>query len=187
MALVQFGFVCLVGTYPSSFGIKHTQQESEDYVFFWRGIGYLLGVKDEFNICSENYNDFYRLVKELEKEIVYPGIRDPPSEFETLSNAYIDSVNSLLKFKLFTKEAIIGFTFRIMGLSLPNLKLSWTDLLRILLLRVVFFSIRWVPGFERLCNHLAMWLFWIVLLTQLKEFARENERVLSLVNSSTSG
>src|SRR6218665_2937729 len=64
MALVQAEFMASVLMYPSNFGIKCTKEELEDSVFFWRGIGYLLGIKDQFNICSGNYKETYRLCKE---------------------------------------------------------------------------------------------------------------------------
>src|SRR6218665_4155899 len=117
MALVQSSFTALILMYSSNFGIKCTKEELEDYVFFWRGIGYLLGIKDEFNICSGNYDETYRLCKEIEYEIVYRGLLEPPAEFETVKiNAYINAVNFFSRFRLFSKESVIAFTLDHMGL-----------------------------------------------------------------------
>ena len=73
----------------------------------------------------------YRLCKEIEYEIVYRGLLEPPAEFETVKiNAYINAVNFFSRFRLFSKESVIAFTLDHMGLSLPSLKLSWGDKVR---------------------------------------------------------
>lgn len=183
MTLVQSGFMAVGAMYPSSFGIKCTKEELGDHVFCWRGIGYLLGIKDEYNLCSGNYNEFHRVGKEIEYEIIYRGLLEPPTEFETLADAYVNGINSYFKVKLFTKESIISFTTGSMRLPMPNLKLTWTDSLRCIFYKLVFFSIRWVPGFERLLNCLVMSLFKKILAKEAVELAREKDTVLNLVNT----
>lgn len=179
MALVQAGFMAAVAMYPSRFGIKCTRQELEDYVFFWRGIGYLLGIKDRFNLCSGDYDQFYKLGKAIEHRVIYRGIINPPPEFETLANSYINGMNSLvLGMKLFTKESVIAFTFKIMKLPLVNLKITWIDWLRILLLKFLAFSIRWVPGVERLMNCMTTKIFKVAVEKEYDEFAVESAKVL---------
>ena len=170
MAIVQAGFMAAIVTYPSNFGIKCTKEELEDYVFFWRGIGYLLGIKDEFNICSRNYDETYRLCKQIEYEIVYRGLLEPPAEFETLSNAYINGVNLLSRFRLFSRESVIAFALDHMGLSLPSLKLSWGDKLRVQIFRLYTVLIRWTPGFERTLNFFHFIAFRKTLCLVEKEF-----------------
>jgi len=174
MALVQAGFMASVVMYPSNFGIKCTKEELEDYVFLWRGIGYLLGIKDQFNICSGNYKETYRLCKEIEYEIVYRGLLKPPAEYDTLSTAYINGVNLLHKFQMFTRESIIAFGLRFTGLYIPSLKLSWTDELRVWCFKCTIFLIRYMPGFERLTNYMVMRLYRRILSTRYKELSSEN-------------
>ena len=63
MALVQSGFFGGIILHPDAFGVHCTDADLDDYVHFWRGIGYLLGIDDRFNLCSgglESTNIFKR-------------------------------------------------------------------------------------------------------------------------------
>lgn len=152
MSLVQAGFMAAVVMYPSSFGIKCTQRELEDYVYFWRGVGYLLGIDDRYNVCSGNYVETYAVCKEIERDVMFRGLLEPPAEFETMADAYIDGTNTLSKLKMNSKESVIAFSMDIMGHDYPSLRLSWSDRMRIWWLKLVVFLIRWMPGFERFMN-----------------------------------
>src|SRR6218665_1239625 len=174
MALVQSSFTALILMYSSNFGIKCTKEELEDYVFFWRGIGYLLGIKDEFNICSGNYDETYRVCKEIGYEIVYRSLLKPAPKYETLSTACINGVNLIHKFQMFTRESIIAFGLRFTGLSIPSFTLSWTDELRVWCFKCTIFLIRYMPGFERLTNYMVMRLYRRILSTRYKELSSEN-------------
>lgn len=159
MAVVQSGFVGVVLAYPKEFGIVCTREELDDYVYCWRGIGYLLGIRDEYNICSKGYEHALRLVKEIEEQVVYRGIRDPPPEYNTLSDAYVDGSNIPLKFRFFTKESITRYLLGMTGRSLPWLRCTWTDRVRVMGYRMLTFLFAWAPGFERFHNYLMMNLF----------------------------
>lgn len=160
MALVQSGFVGVVLAYPREFGIVCTREELDDYVFCWRGIGYLLGIRDEYNICSDGYGQALRLVKEIEDQVVDRGLRDRPPAFDTLSNAYIDGSNLPLKFRFYTKESIIYYLLNMTGRSIPPwLQCTWTDRIRVFGYRLLTFLFGWAPGFERFHNYLMMNLF----------------------------
>lgn len=53
MGMTQFGFLGLFLLYPDKFGAAGTSQEDLDaFAHFWRGIGYLLGMEDDYNICN---------------------------------------------------------------------------------------------------------------------------------------
>jgi hypothetical protein len=53
MSTVQTGFMGAL-TLPSNtkFGLKATEEELSDYVFFWRCVGRQLGISDDFNLCG---------------------------------------------------------------------------------------------------------------------------------------
>lgn len=52
MVLTQFGFMGYALIRPQLLGIKNDSTEDlEGFVHFWAVVGYMLGVKDEFNMC----------------------------------------------------------------------------------------------------------------------------------------
>lgn len=156
MALVQVGFFGLFVMYPSHFGINCTKEEISDYIFFWRGIGYLMGIQDEFNVAALEYDDVYSICKEVEK-MAYSGLVERPPDFEVLSNAYVKGANLVTTTKPFTREAIIQFSLGASGLESPNwLQCSWLDYFHITGYRFYTFLLRSLPGFESLLNWVHM-------------------------------
>ena len=152
MALVQSGFFAAVLMYPRGFGICCTEQELGDYVYFWRGIGYLLGIDDRFNLCDGTYREVYSLCKEIERDLLLPALSDPPDDFHRMLEAYIEGSNLPSKRRLITKEAL--FAFIADGMGLVRQTLSVSDYLRYLSLKTLVFFIRWCPYFERILNRL---------------------------------
>lgn len=52
MAMTKFGFMGYALVRPHLLGIKHDNiEDREAFVFIWAVIGYMLGIKDEFNMC----------------------------------------------------------------------------------------------------------------------------------------
>jgi ER-bound oxygenase mpaB/B'/Rubber oxygenase, catalytic domain len=52
MSLTVFSFMGFALVRPHLLGINHeNQNDREGFVHFWAVIGYMLGIKDEFNMC----------------------------------------------------------------------------------------------------------------------------------------
>lgn len=52
MSMTKFGFMGFALVKPHMLGIRHDNREDrEGFIHFWAVIGYMLGVKDEFNMC----------------------------------------------------------------------------------------------------------------------------------------
>src|ERR1700759_1985437 len=114
MAIVQAGFMAVPVMYPQHFGITARTEELEDYIFFWRGIGYLLGLEDEYNVCTRvSYAETYVLCKEIEEKEVMQGLLNPPKDFDHMALAYIEGTNKPLYFKLSSVEAILAFAVEV--------------------------------------------------------------------------
>lgn len=57
MAMTKFGFMGYALVRPHLLGIKHDNDEDrEAFVHLWAVIGYMLGIKDEFNMCLHPLN-----------------------------------------------------------------------------------------------------------------------------------
>lgn len=165
MALVQFGFMGYIILYPKYFYLRHTEEDLDNYVYFWYIIGYLLGVEDEFNICSVDYRQTYNLCKQIELDVILPTLHCPPQEAHKMATAVADGFNILFNFKLFTPECIIGYLTYYSGNTFWE-KLSFLDMLRCYCLQFFLALCYYFPPF--LC-----WInFKIVKGTRVKEKGR---------------
>jgi hypothetical protein len=150
MALVQCGFMGAVIMYPQSFGISCCVEELEDYTFFWRGIGFLLGIEDKYNMCCGNYQETLTICKEIERKILLPSLRNPPPEFPRMVDAYIEGTNMRRRVLSFSPNSVVAFSLSAMGQSYPALSVK--DTVRLCWLKCIAFLIRWCPLFARLNN-----------------------------------
>ena len=163
MCLVQSGFFGSVVMYPERFGIKCTKEELDDYVYFWRGIGYLLGISDDFNLCSWGYENAISLVKEIEQNLILPATADLPKDFDHMVKAYIDGTNPPF-LPLFSKVSIFALFNDAQGIKTTGVGLS--DRIRISFFNCITWMIRWCPGFENMCNS----MFKFLISRELKRF-----------------
>lgn len=99
MCLTLFAFCGLVTLFPSSFGFFPTSDyDLKCVLHFWRCVGYLLGVKDEYNICNEQKLDevkaYFNLI--LEKEMKHALIHEIRPESALMGDAIIESIRTFI-------------------------------------------------------------------------------------------
>ena len=150
MALVQSGFMAAVVMYPDGFGIRCTKMELEDFIFYWRGLGYLLGISDQYNICKGNFDETYSICKQIEKDILLPALSEPPEGFQLMADAYSEGMNIPGSMRLNTTLSTMAFILDGMGIGIP--KLGWSDWFRFMRFKILVWLIMWFPGFESFIN-----------------------------------
>lgn len=99
MALTQFAFCGLIILYPNHFGFFPKSDEDLICILhFWRCTGYLLGIKDEYNICDESNLTLVksRLFFILEKEIKPALVHAWRQESELMADAIIESIRTFI-------------------------------------------------------------------------------------------
>ncbi|XP_078669310.1 uncharacterized protein LOC144910283 [Branchiostoma floridae x Branchiostoma belcheri] len=144
MALTQAGFVGFV-LYPEKFGICCTVAELEDYIFFWRGIGYLLGIEDRYNMCSGNYAETCGLIAQIENEVVKPAFLNPPQpDFDVATTAFVEGTKRYFQDRQMTKGTMFGFGRGLLGL--PLAEISWVDWCRLVVMKWMVWLVERVPG-----------------------------------------
>lgn len=52
----QFGFIGFIVAKPEKLGVEMSPYCWEAFVHFWRVVGYMLGIEDEYNLCSGSYH-----------------------------------------------------------------------------------------------------------------------------------
>ena len=145
MSLVQCGFMGTIVMYPKELGIRCSKLDLEDYVYFWRWVGFFLGIKDENNICYKGYDLAYKYCKEIEKNVLIPAMKDPSEEFFLMANAFFDGSRSGIT----SFGSILSISVEQMGQRQPYyIKLSLIDRFRILFLKGLAKSLYYIPGFS---------------------------------------
>lgn len=152
MALVQSGFIGPICMYPWQFGISCKDEELDDYRYFWRVIGYVLGIDDQFNMCGGTLHETKSLSKEIEQRVVVPRLARMEAYYLTLSNDFIDGMKLL--YPILGKEWLYAFVFPLMRLSQP--KLSWKDWFVLRLFKINFWLLRNCSLYKKYLQYFVM-------------------------------
>ncbi|XP_078586919.1 uncharacterized protein LOC144868521 [Branchiostoma floridae x Branchiostoma japonicum] len=143
MALTQAGFVGFV-LYPEKFGICCTIAELEDYIFFWRGIGYLLGIEDRYNMCSGNYAETCRIIDQIGDEVVKPAFLNPPQGFDLATTSFVEGMQLHTKNRQLTKGTMFSFAHDLLDFPLPEV--SMAEWCKLIILKWLVWLVERVPG-----------------------------------------
>jgi len=150
MGVVLSGFMGSVIMYPNYVGIHCTKSDLDDYVYFWYGVGHMLGIEKEFNICAHGFEQAFTFCKDIER-VVYENMKKPPAELSMMSGALLQSISQGRSLTLFTYPAMSALSVdlmekkRLVALSIP-------DVIRYNILNFVFFIIRHFSPLRTLLN-----------------------------------
>ncbi|CAG5135842.1 unnamed protein product [Candidula unifasciata] len=151
MGVVLSGFMGAVIMYPEDAGIRCSLDELDDYVYFWYGVGHLLGIEKKYNICAHGLTQALTFCKSIEQDIVKKNITNPPPEFQHVTENVIKAFQggrgpmSLLTFPVISAlsyEYIVG----------DSGKLSFPDTVRYLIWKLIFFTVKHVSWFRIYLN-----------------------------------
>jgi len=153
MACVQSGFMGAITILPNKFGIHASKESMEDYVFFWRCVGYQLGVADRFNLCSLGKEISDNIVWEVIRNVVLQDLAHPPPDYSPIASAYIDGLNLLtLGLPVFSVRSTLALTYWALGLTWVSL--GFFDTCRFYFLRLLLLLVGWLPPWRRFLNRL---------------------------------
>jgi hypothetical protein len=85
MAVTQYGFMGFTIASQKYVGFQGSQQAIEDYCHFFRVLGSVIGIKDEYNICCETYEETMERLEVIKTEFLRPNLETPPEEFEAMT------------------------------------------------------------------------------------------------------
>lgn len=81
MAIVQYAFVGAQLLSPEKLGIQGSPKQFADFAYYWRLLGYMLGIEDRFNICGETFEETLSRCEAV-KEILRPNFENLSSRVE---------------------------------------------------------------------------------------------------------
>ena len=170
MALTQMGFFGTALLLQSKCGLRCSRQEMEDYIYLWRVIGCLLGIKDEYNAAAGNYAETYALVAEFSKNLVESAIYNPSPLFIKMVDTYCDGYNNVLLggIPVMTRQSTLAHAYSAYGSKRPFNSLSVDDKLRFYWCHVFAFTMSRFPGFAQLHN---------IALLKIQKHVEQNNRL----------
>ncbi|XP_065085603.1 uncharacterized protein LOC135707681 isoform X2 [Ochlerotatus camptorhynchus] len=104
VAITQFGFVGYVVLSHRKLGVQYSREGMEGFIHLWRTIGFMLGLEDRFNLCTDELNASYQRMMLVNDHFMRPGLQNPSAEFTHMTRAMIDGMwcySTLLEYDAF--------------------------------------------------------------------------------------
>lgn len=155
MSITQFGFVGLMVTYPEKFGAANaTKEELEGFVHLWRGIGYLLGIEDEYNFCAGTFEEVIQRCHHMVESWVKPSFQNITEDWEHMSRVLVEGLSYYVP--LTTFEVTLMYLCWVLDMPAPRLKasLTWGQTIVFSLVKFTMTVTLRVPGMLPLHNWL---------------------------------
>ncbi|XP_053695945.1 uncharacterized protein LOC128743407 [Sabethes cyaneus] len=111
MAVTQFGFVGYIVLGHKKLGIKYRTEDMEAMVHFWRVIGYMIGIQDRYNLCTDCLATTEQRMTQVQEQVLRPALLARKETFQQMGNALIDGLwcfNPFLDY-----DAFVFFTSRL--------------------------------------------------------------------------
>jgi len=81
--------------------------ELESYIYFWRVLGYLHGLDDEFNPFSGSTLSARRTVYDITEKVLIPSLESPDPSFIPMASALLKKSNELNAFIFYAIDLMI--------------------------------------------------------------------------------
>ncbi|XP_046658854.1 uncharacterized protein LOC124353082 isoform X2 [Homalodisca vitripennis] len=115
MALTQFGFMGFAVLRPKELGLTGSQEDLEGFLHFWRVIGHLLGIKEQYNLCQGDVETTRAACQAMLDRVFNVGLRQPSADFQHMSRALLEGMWALVPF--INPEAFLSFTLLLCGID----------------------------------------------------------------------
>ncbi|XP_070503338.1 uncharacterized protein [Chironomus tepperi] len=165
LSITQFSFMGFAVLFKKELGIHCSDDEMEDFCHFWRVIGHLHGVKDEFNVCCSTFEKTKDKLQVIQNEFLLPHLSNTSESFQKYSKYIISGAQCFDILDYY--EPIIFMIKRLIGVAgyhyleseippnfernnLKYLKLSYLDRLNLFLsiitrqFRLKVWILRWI-------------------------------------------
>jgi len=148
--IVQAGFIGPVVLYPKKLGIWASTADLAAYVYFWRVIGWSLGIEDNFN-CCESLEIAEKFAKRVEQEIIVKNLRELNPKFAKLRSDFAAGLHDVGL--ILTENSVLAYVFPQMGISEKSPKFfTWNDWKAYLYIWVHSWVLYYCPIYRNYCN-----------------------------------
>jgi len=149
----QFACMGLIVLHPEQFGIHDASDEDlEAFCHLWRGLGYLLGIKDQYNFCRGSLKNVRERTEDFIEHWVKPNFRTVAPEWEHMTMCLYEGVNYIADFNHY--KVLLLRLCNIFGLSMPRLyeSFSLSEKIFYMLQKFLFAYMVKIPGSFSIMN-----------------------------------
>ncbi|RLU24865.1 hypothetical protein DMN91_002956 [Ooceraea biroi] len=101
MSGTQFAFISMMVVYPEQLGAHNPNEEDlEAFCHLWRGIGYLLGIEDQYNFCNDSLQEVRQRCRDMIEYWVKTNLRMVTPEWEHMSMCLFEGTSYIMSIKL---------------------------------------------------------------------------------------
>ncbi|GFO42596.1 hypothetical protein PoB_006910100 [Plakobranchus ocellatus] len=151
MGLVQSAFFGFPVMYPSNFGIRCSDSSLDDYVYFWYGIGHLLGIDPKYNICAEGREQAQAFCQQIQNDIYSRCFRNPSVDYYIMTEALLKGWRRYGS-HLLSVPVIRAYFEELTGQKRRSL--TFLDLLKYRFWKIAFCALRNLPWLANFLNSL---------------------------------
>ena len=97
-------------------GISCTKTELESLIYFWKSIGYIIGIKDEYNLCNGTIDQVTKLCQIiLENDIKHSILNPELKQSMEMSKGIVCSVKTYVRFM--TYQSLSKYLFKLIEIE----------------------------------------------------------------------
>ncbi|KYN22828.1 hypothetical protein ALC57_04610 [Trachymyrmex cornetzi] len=142
MAATQFAFMGLILLYPQEFGVYASDEDMAAFCHTWRGIGYLLGMEDQYNFCRGSLKEIKQRSRDFIEVWAKPYLTQVMPEWEHMLKCIMEG-NSYY-FGGFTFKMALLFVTNLINIDMPRTRSTLTYYEWFKLILVQYFIIPYV-------------------------------------------
>ncbi|XP_071558739.1 uncharacterized protein [Temnothorax nylanderi] len=124
MGATQFAFVGMILLHPNELGIDASDEDLEAFCHTWRGIGYLLGMEDEYNFCRGNLQEIKQRSRDFIDVWVRPYLRQVTPEWEHMLRCVAEGERYYIS--RFTFKTLLLFVTNLLNIDMPRVRHTLT-------------------------------------------------------------
>ncbi|XP_018044504.1 PREDICTED: uncharacterized protein LOC108684604 isoform X2 [Atta colombica] len=120
MAATQFAFIGMILLYPQEFGIYVSDEDMAAFCHTWRGLGYLLGIEDQYNFCRGSLKEIKQRSRDFIEVWTKSYLRQALPEWEHMLRCVIEDMPRMRstltyyeRFKLIISQYFMSYIIRI--------------------------------------------------------------------------
>lgn len=85
MVITQYGFMGFTLNNKKQVGFHASQEQINDYCHFWKVLGCLVGIRDEYNLCCDTLEETMERLEVVRQEFLFPAHLSPPRDFAQMA------------------------------------------------------------------------------------------------------
>ncbi|KAL6257257.1 hypothetical protein P5V15_012184 [Pogonomyrmex californicus] len=138
MGATQFAFIGMILLYPREFGIHVSDNDMAAFCHTWRGIGYLLGIEDQYNFCRGNLEEIKQRSHDFVELWVKSYLRQVTPEWEHMMRCVTESLTYYIGGSSF--KTLLLFVTNLLNIDMPHLQssLTFSERLHLMFYRFLF-------------------------------------------------